>query len=118
MLISSHTRDIKSFYYDQTVSITIRAISNHEFFSITSRLTSPKSANLDYFKPGLQASLFRFTEAQNVEPLLTAIFEFLSEIFIMFSVSYSLKLRVFPFSSDLVELQIESLSGKLVQQRS
>ena len=67
MLISSHTRDIKSFYHDQTVSITIRAISNHEFFSITSRLTNPKSANLDYFKPGLQASLFRFTEAQNVE---------------------------------------------------
>ena len=65
MLISSHTRDIKSFYHDQTVSITIRAISNHEFFSITSRLTNPKSANLDYFKPG--ASLFRFTEAQNVE---------------------------------------------------
>ena len=52
----------------------------------------------------------------------------------MFSVSYSLKLHVFPFSSDLVELQIsllaevshdeatsasrelqvESLSGKLV----
>ena len=75
MLISSHTRDIKSFYHDQTVSITIRAISNHEFFSITSRLTNPKSANLDYFKPGLQASLFRFTEAQNVEAKLSKLYQ-------------------------------------------
>ena len=37
--------------------------------------------------------------------ITTLLFELLSETFIKFSVSYSLKLHVFPFSSDPVELQ-------------